>query len=611
MLTNDGDDGAGAGRAANGGGVHTGNFGRFFASLTARWTASTPVAGITKPVSSRLAAAPIEENVPLMLMRSLPGKNRASTSVLESSTLLPWSATASPVSRPSDAASSGPELDDGATAIGASLGAGPDSTSALASRARAEEHAAEERPASARVTTDAAVTNLRMPEVSRRSGTRDASHERPKARPWRATRPDAPRIGRRRGEVERADTLRPLRSPRARHRASPALRFLRAILLRSPTPDVVSAWRDRLAAGGIVREVAREIDFRRSLPLVDRWLSEAGLFERLPADERSLLAAARLAGEASAARLGETLTPLGAAARSEGVAPLLLKGAALHGTLYAAAALRPVSDGDLYVPPHGLFALRRALAAADLSPDAMTAARLADLDASGGRAFRLSDLVYRRADERGLPVEVKLDPVQVGLPLRRGDAFLEGATPSPCYAGFVVPAPEAMAVQQAIHLARHDGSDLLWWAELARGVATARGADGATRFDVVGAERLLAGEGLLGTARAAFEEAERLFPGSIPSALRRGAKRTGPTLARFRSQSALAPPANERAATLSLQAAHAASGRQPMAVIAAALRRVWPSDAYVRARMGLPADAPVRLATRGRRLLQTLRGRAP
>jgi hypothetical protein len=376
----------------------------------------------------------------------------------------------------------------------------------------------------------------------------------------------------------------------------------------------VAAWQDRLAAGGIVREVAREIDFRRSLPLVDGWLSQGGLFDRLPADERSLLVAARLAGEACAGRLGQTLTPLGAAARSEGVAPLLLKGAALHGTLYNSSALRPVSDADLYVPPDGLPALRRALAAAGLSPDAMTAARLADLDATGGRAFRLSDLVFRRADGRGLPVEVKLDPVQVGLPLRCGEAFLDGAMPSPCYAGFLVPAPEAMAVQQAIHLARHDGSDLLWWAELARGVANARGADGSDGFDVARAERLLAGEGLLGTARAAFGEAEALFPSSFPPALGRGARShspTGPTLARFRSRAAIAPPPDERAATLSLQTAHAASGGRPIAVIASALRRVWPSDAYVRARMGLPPDAPVRLATRSRRLLQTLRGRAP
>ena len=59
-------------------------------------------------------------------------------------------------------------------------------------------------------------------------------------------------------------------------------------------------------------EIALEVDFRRSLPLVHRWLDETGLLPRLPADERSLLAAARLAGQASASRLLLTLAPLGA-----------------------------------------------------------------------------------------------------------------------------------------------------------------------------------------------------------------------------------------------------------------------------------------------------------
>ncbi|MBL9088644.1 MAG: nucleotidyltransferase family protein [Planctomycetia bacterium] len=395
-------------------------------------------------------------------------------------------------------------------------------------------------------------------------------------------------------------------SPRTRHPTSPALRLLRATFLAPDPSPVLRAWAPRLAAGGLLREVAATPDLRRALPWLADALGRAGVLDGLPADERGLLLAAHLSAAETADRAARTLLPLGAAL-PPGTPVLLLKGVALHGDLYPDASLRPLSDADLYVPPAHAAALRAALGAAGLGADPLTAARWADYDASGGRAHRLSDLIARPAAGRGLAVEVKLDPVQVGVPLRHGERFLEGATPSRRYPGFLVPSPEAMAVQQAVHLARHDGSDVVWWAELAHGIAraTARGA-----FDPARVRALVGGEGLLGTVRAAFAEADALFPGTVPAALR-AAPGGGIVLPRFRRRVAAARPADERRATWGLQTAHAVGARRPFPVLASLWRRVWPGAAYVRARMGLSADAPVGWRTRVARLTRIGRGARP
>ena len=385
-------------------------------------------------------------------------------------------------------------------------------------------------------------------------------------------------------------TILPVRNPAARHGASPAVRFLRETLLRPADPAVAAKWAARLRSGGIVREIAAGSDLRRALPSTAAWLKEAGLFDDLPADEKALLAAARLAAKARAEAVLPTLDPLGWVCKNDGIAPLLLKGTALHGTLYADPASRPVSDVDVYLRPRDFAAFRRALLASGLQPDPLTAARITAWDATRGREGALSDFVFRRADRTGLPLEAKLDPVQVGLPLARAEQFLEGAAPSPLYEGFLVPAPEPMAVQQALHLARHDGSDIVWFAEVAEGVrrATARGA-----FDPQRALSLVAGEGLAGPVRAVFRAVEALFPGSIPDALVHGAGRTGWTPSRLREKKARCGPADERVATWSLQAAHAFSSGRPGAVLGALARRAKPHPAYLAARLGVePGSQP-------------------
>jgi len=391
-------------------------------------------------------------------------------------------------------------------------------------------------------------------------------------------------------------------SPRTRHPSSPALRLLRRAFLAPDAAATLVAWRDRLAAGGIVREIAATADLRRALPWLADALGRAGILDRLPLDERRLLLAAHLSAAETADRAARTLLPLGAAL-APGTPVLLLKGAALHGALYAEASLRPLSDIDAYVPPAHAPALRTALATAGLASDPLTAARWADYDASGGRAHRLSDLLAHPVSGRGLTVEVKLDPVQVGVPLRHGERFLEGATPSRRYPGFLVPSPEALAVQQAVHLARHDGTDLVWWAELAHGIAraTARGA-----FDRDRVDALVAGEGLLGTVRAAFTEADALFPGTVPRAVRAAPGR-GAVLRRFRRRTASARPPDEAAATWGLQAAHAVGAGRAGPLVGSLLRRVWPGAAYVRARLGLSADAPVGWRARFARLARLAR----
>ena len=398
-----------------------------------------------------------------------------------------------------------------------------------------------------------------------------------------------------------------MRTPLGRFQASPALAFLRDVAFRAPDALTRARWAPRLTAGGVIRELARARDLRRALPHLARWINDAGLASTLPADERATLIAARLSSAASASRLAATLAPLGAACRVEGVTPLLLKGAALHGALHADPADRPVSDADLYVSFADWPRFQRALLAAGLASDRLTAARIDDLERSKGRTSLLSDFIYRRRDATGVPVEVKFDPVQVGVPLRRPEVFAAGATPSPIYDGFLVPAPEAMAVQQAIHLARHDGSDALWFAELAHGVARAHAR---RAFDVDRARSLLAGEGLDAAARQVFAAAEALFPGTIPNSLRRGLG-GGPVPRNLRQDPRAKGAVDERRATLSLQAHHAvASGRVGL-VLRSLVARLRPSDGYVAARLGLPPDTPVRAAHRRRRLLDLLRGSKP
>jgi hypothetical protein len=405
------------------------------------------------------------------------------------------------------------------------------------------------------------------------------------------------------GRAGARGTLLPVRSPLSRHAASPALRFLREALAHPLSPDAALRWRERLTAGGIVAEVAREEALRRALPLLARAVEAAGFSDALPAAERGVLVAARLSAEARARAVARVLEPLGAACAAEGVAPVLLKGVALHGDLYPDPALRPVSDVDLLVAPGSFPALRRALATAGLSPDPLTAGRLAALEASGGRESFLSDFVFRAGSD-GLPVEAKLDPVQLGVPVATAGLFEAGARPSPRWEGFRVLAPAPMAVQQALHLARHDGSDLLWFAELAHGVRTGT-ACGTLRPEEVVA---LAGpEGLVGVVLEVFAEAERLFPGSVLPALRPGGVRGGAVPSRIRARPGASGPPNERAATLSLQGFHALAARRPGAALSALWRRAFPSPAYVAARLGLAPGTRVTVRHRARRLASLLR----
>jgi hypothetical protein len=390
-----------------------------------------------------------------------------------------------------------------------------------------------------------------------------------------------------------------VRSPLSRHASSPALRFLREALADPLSPAAARRWRERLAAGGIVSEIAREEAFRRALPLLARWVEDAGIAGSLPAAERAVLLAATMAAQARARAVAETLEPLAAACRAEGTAPVLLKGLALHGDLYPDASLRPVSDVDLWVPTGALPAVRRALAAAGLAPDAMTAARLTASDASAGRESFLSDFVYRRPTG-GVPVEVRLDPVQLGVPLATARLFEADARPAAAYPGLRALAAPAMVVQQALHLARHDGSDLVWFAELAWVARTgaergAFGASGRARFAA-----LLEGEGLHGIVVEVLRETERLFPGSVSPVLRAGP--AGPTPRRVRERSPRAAPPDETAATLSLQAFHALAARRPGVALAALWSRAFPHPAYVAARLSLAPGTPVGFRHRLRRL---------
>ncbi len=186
----------------------------------------------------------------------------------------------------------------------------------------------------------------------------------------------------------------------------------------------------------------------------------------------------------------------------------------------------------------------------------------------------------------------------IGVPLKAAERYADGATPSAAYDGFRVLAPGPMAVQQALHLARHDGSDLLWFAELALGLRRAAGGG----IDLHAMRDLVASDALAGPLRAALEATQRVFPGSVPAGLLVPFPDSGPTPARLLKTSVCRGDPVEREAPPSLAVLQACASGRLATVVGSLGRRIWPHHDYVAARMNLPPGSRVGVAARARRL---------
>jgi hypothetical protein len=262
----------------------------------------------------------------------------------------------------------------------------------------------------------------------------------------------------------------------------------------------------------LLRAAATVPAFARALPLAAHRLRSAGRLDDADRDERSLGLVTLDWAAARVASVARDLAVVGAVAREAGTRAFLCKGAALHGLVYADPAARPMADVDLFVPEDDVPAFHRALLARGFVPAADAGDRVLAYAASRGDPWLL-DLGYR-SPEAGTVVEVKADPIGVGLPIRRLDVLSEGGEPSPCYAGFLLPSAEAMALQSAFSLSRRETFDLLAYAEMAAFLRARRAA-----LDPGRALGLLEGEGLFGILRSVLGLTERLFPGSVPRPL--------------------------------------------------------------------------------------------
>jgi putative nucleotidyltransferase-like protein len=316
-------------------------------------------------------------------------------------------------------------------------------------------------------------------------------------------------------------------------------------------------------APGWLSRVAADKALARAAPVLVARLAAAGALESLSPADRAHVEAVSAFGAARALAIRGALAPLGDACASERVPVHLVKGAALHGLLYADPAERPSADVDLFVLARHVPRLHALLVRLGFSPDEHSAARVEAVARHGDGRPWLVDLSYG-APAGDLVIEVKSDPVAVGRPPRRIDAFAEGATPSPVYPGLLVPSAETMVVQQAMSLARRPEPDLLAHAELA-GVLWAR-------REELDPRRLLAlvrGDGTTGILRGVLCDTDAAFPGVVPRALlcRRGSP-AGYVPPRIR-RGTFSPPRRETAWTrLSFWAAPALGLGNPLKTLA-------------------------------------------
>jgi hypothetical protein len=345
-----------------------------------------------------------------------------------------------------------------------------------------------------------------------------------------------------------------------------------------------------------LRAVAETPAYARVLPVVVSRLRESGTLGTLDPLERAWAEVSHAWAVARTDAIAKDLARVAAACGAAGVRAFLVKGTALHGLLYADPAARPSGDVDLFVSGREVPALHERLLAEGFAPALDVEERVRAHERSGGRHPWLADLGYRAPDARTV-VEVKADPVGIGLPPRRIDEFGEGGAPSPRYPGLWIPSAEVMLLQLACAAARRAEFDLLALSEIA-GVARAR-------RDSLDPNRVLAlvrGDGLDGIVRAMFERAERWFPGSAPRALLR--RRGRPAGWVPRSLRSARDSVSARPNAPAVWAAQALRCRRPAAFAIWLVRRAFPPQPLLSRQASDRSAAPL---LRGMRRLLSLR----
>lgn len=350
-------------------------------------------------------------------------------------------------------------------------------------------------------------------------------------------------------------------------------RFLR------PAGRPVESLAELLETGFLARATAHPA-LARAMPLVAAAIETLGAASRLSLPDRAELTALRAWSLSRVAAMRSALLPLGDACARERIPAFLCKGAALHGLLYPEPSMRPASDVDVFLSAPSVVRLDRLLRGLGYVPEGDSAARVEAFVRTGERHPELVDLGYL-SPSRDLIVEVKADPVGVGVPPRRLAALAEGGTPSPCYPGFLLPRAETMVLQQAFSLARRPTPDLLAHAELAGVLWTRR-----EELDVDRLLDLVRGEGLYGILRSVLVGVERAFPSVVPPALlRHHGRPAGFTPRRLRRGTLASQPTEDRWMWLSLWGARGIGGR-PLATARWMLGRVFPPQPILGAQTG-------------------------
>lgn len=223
----------------------------------------------------------------------------------------------------------------------------------------------------------------------------------------------------------------------------------------------------------------------------------------------------RLSAEAkrsAAVTLGmmKELSGILSAFNEAGIAVMLLKGAALHLTVYSDAGLRPMSDVDLLVRPDQADAACRLLGT-------LGCRRGMDLVRPDFFPRYYYEVEYLRALPRPLRIDLHVRPFR---PLRLArtvpeDALWCDAVQVPCGAATaLVPNPEVMFIHLAAHAAYHGCSRLMWLYDIKRLVDAHDG-----RLDWARIAELAGQWKLAAAVLAAAERTEARFGPTVPDEL--------------------------------------------------------------------------------------------
>ncbi len=204
------------------------------------------------------------------------------------------------------------------------------------------------------------------------------------------------------------------------------------------------------------------------------------------------------------------------ACNDAGVGVMLLKGAALHLTVYPEAGLRPMSDVDLLVRPEKAEAACRLL-------EEIGCRRGMDLVRPDFFPRYYYEIEYLRSSPRPLRIDLHVRPFR---PLRLArtvpdDALWRDALSVACgTARALVPSPEVMFIHLAAHAAYHGCSRLIWLYDIKRLVDSHEGGLDWDRIAALAREWRLSTPVLEAVVRTAAQFGP-IVPAELTEALRR------------------------------------------------------------------------------------------